>query len=400
MLPDEKALVGCCLLEPTKVLPLCAEAGITPEYLSDKSLSTIFSTIIALSDTEPYVDFAIVETALQRANKLDAVGGHKTLEDIIDSTPTATRASSYIDKVRERHQTNELRKELHSILDGQASGDELLASIESVAANRRMATGKDIEWTEANLTAVNRARDIRDGKIRGGLSTGIHSLDNLIYGLRDRELIIIGARPANGKTSLAMNIAEHVARKYGDVAIASCEMHADDLAQRMINAKAGVTTKEVELGWVTDETLDRMEKASAEVRDLPLHVWDCSGKEVSYVRAKARRLSSRVPLRVLVVDYLQLLNCSDKGKHGRVAEVTAISNQLKSLAMELEIPVIVLSQLNRSTENRSNPRPRLSDLRESGSIEQDIRVNVLYKLGEFRETPAVVNPEPSNAGMR
>ena len=245
----------------------------------------------------------------------------------------------------------------------------------------------------------------RDGKL-SGIATGLRDLDIKMGGLQPSDLIILAGRPSMGKTALATNIAYNVARAYrpevqadgttkavngGVVGFFSCEMSAEQLATRIIAERTGIPSSTIRRGGITEADFDKIRDYSIELQSLPFYVDETGGLSISQLTARARRLKRQKGLDLLVVDYIQLLQGSGKrGNDNRVQEVTEITTSLKALAKELNVPVIALSQLSRQVESRDDKRPQLSDLRESGSIEQDADVVMFV----FREEYYLANKEP------
>src|ERR1700756_1317119 len=261
-------------------------------------------------------------------------------------------------------------------------------------------------FAQALTVAVDMAAKAfqRDGKL-SGIATGLRDLDIKMGGLQPSDLIIVAGRPGMGKTALATNIAYNVARAYrggvqadgttkavngGVVGFFSCEMWAEQLAPRIIAERTGIPSSHIRRGGITESDFEKIRDYSIELQSLPFYVDETGGLSIAQLMARARRLKRQRGLDLLVVDYIQLLQGSSKRSDSRVQEVTEITTSLKALAKELNVPVIALSQLSRQVENRDDKRPQLSDLRESGSIEQDADV-VLFV---FREEYYLQNKEP------
>ncbi|HZE54578.1 MAG TPA: replicative DNA helicase [Bradyrhizobium sp.] len=261
-------------------------------------------------------------------------------------------------------------------------------------------------FAQAMKVALDMAANayLRDGKL-SGIATGLRDLDTRMGGLQRSDLIIVAGRPGMGKTALATNIAYNIAKAHrnelqadgttksvngGIVGFFSCEMSAEQLATRILAEQTGVASSTIRRGGITQSEFDKIRDYTIELEHLPLFVDETGGLSISQLTARARRLKRQKGLDVLVVDYIQLLQGSGKRSDNRVQEVTEITTSLKALAKELNIPVIALSQLSRQVENRDDKRPQLSDLRESGSIEQDADVVMFV----FREEYYLENKEP------
>ncbi|WP_035982275.1 replicative DNA helicase, partial [Bradyrhizobium sp. STM 3843] len=256
------------------------------------------------------------------------------------------------------------------------------------------------KFSQALTIAIDMAAKAfqRDGKL-SGISTGLRDLDAKMGGLQHSDLIILAGRPGMGKTSLATNIAYNVARAYvpelqpdgtnkavngGVVGFFSCEMSGEQLATRIIAERSGIPSSHIRRGGISEADFEKLRECSIELQSLPFYVDETGGISISQVMARARRLKRQKGLDLLVIDYIQLLAGSGKrGNDNRVQEITEITTSLKALAKELNVPIIALSQLSRQVENRDDKRPQLSDLRESGSIEQDADVVLFVYRGEY-----------------
>jgi replicative DNA helicase len=261
-------------------------------------------------------------------------------------------------------------------------------------------------FSQALTVAVDMAAKAfqRDGKL-SGIATGLRDLDAKMGGLQPSDLIIVAGRPGMGKTSLATNIAYNIARAYvpelqadgttkaangGSVGFFSCEMSSEQLATRILAERSGIPSSHIRRGGISELDFDKIRECSIELQSLPFYVDETGGLSIAQLMARARRLKRQKGLDLIVVDYIQLLTGSGKRSDNRVQEITEITTSLKALAKELNVPIIALSQLSRQVESRDDKRPQLSDLRESGSIEQDADV-VLFV---YREEYYLANKEP------
>jgi len=255
------------------------------------------------------------------------------------------------------------------------------------------------KFSQALAVAVDLAAKAfqRDGKL-SGISTGLRDLDTKMGGLQHSDLIIVAGRPGMGKTSLATNIAYNVAQAYvpelqadgtmkaangGVIGFFSCEMSADQLATRIVSERTGISSSHIRRGGITENDFEKIRHVSIELQSLPFYVDATGGLSIAQLMARARRLKRQKGLDLLVIDYIQLLSGSGKRSDNRVQEITEITTSLKALAKELNVPVIALSQLSRQVESRDDKRPQLSDLRESGSIEQDADVVLFVYREEY-----------------
>ena len=262
------------------------------------------------------------------------------------------------------------------------------------------------KFSQALTTAIDMAANAykRDGKL-SGISTGLRDLDIKMGGLQQSDLIIVAGRPGMGKTALSTNIAYNVAKAYrgdlqadgttkavngGIVGFFSCEMSAEQLATRIIAERTGIPSSTIRRGGITESDFEKIRDYSIELQSLPFYIDETGGLSIAQLTARARRLKRQKGLDLIVVDYIQLLQGSSKKSDSRVQEITEITTSLKALAKELNVPVIALSQLSRQVESRDDKRPQLSDLRESGSIEQDADVVIFV----YREEYYLANKEP------
>jgi replicative DNA helicase len=289
----------------------------------------------------------------------------------------------YADIVKDRQLLREIILATTDILndayDQQGLTSEKLDSAEQkiFAITNKNITGSAVALNEL-VTQAFTLIEQREGKHVTGLETGYFELDEMTCGLQKGEMIIIAGRPSMGKTSLALNMAEHMGMACKtSVAIFSLEMGKQQLAERFLCSRSQIESQLVRKGMLGTEHYEQLVKACGELSDTPIYVDDTAGLTPLMLRAKARRLKSQHDIQCVIIDYLQLMNIGTGRVESRQQEITAISRYLKALARELDVPVIVLSQLNRAAENREGHRPRMSDLRESGSIEQDADVVML-----------------------
>jgi replicative DNA helicase len=335
---------------------------------------------------------------LKDRNLLEAAGGVAYLASLPDAVPSAANLAYYADIVREKHllrrmiqtctgavaRVHESEGEVEALLD-EIERDVLQLSEERVESNVR--TIKDLV-----RTAISTIEEFhqRQGMLTG-LSTGFADFDKLTTGLHGGEMIVIAARPSMGKTSLAMNIAEHAAIDQRlPVGVFSLEMTAESLVLRMLCSRSRVNLRSIREGFLAERDFPKLTGTAGKLAGAPLFIEDTSNLSILQLRAKARRMYLQYGVKLFVVDYLQLLHSTARRAENRQQEIADISNGIKALAKELNVPVIVLSQLNREVEKEKNRKPRLSDLRESGAIEQDADlVALLYRpnSGDDDEAP-------------
>jgi replicative DNA helicase len=393
-LDAEKGVLSSILLSPRETLITAVEKGITAEHFHHPAHGTIFAALEELSKANSPIDLITVTQALSDRNQLDQIGGASLLVDLQTFLPTATNADYYIDIIREKH----LLRRMISVCTASAARcyeeqgdvkaliDDVEKQVFTVAEDRVRGELPDIKQH------VNDAIDTIDmlyknrGKVTG-LPTGYKQLDNMTNGLHPSEMIVIAARPSMGKTAFAMNIAEHVAVDQATpVAVFSLEMSAQQLVTRLLCSRARVNLRNIQNGMMSSSDQKSLVKVSTELGHSKMIIDDTAGLSINELRAKSRRLRDKHGLGLIVIDYLQLLRSpSKRGQENRQIEIAEISNGIKALAKELSIPIIVLAQLNRKSEERGRDgKPRISDLRESGSIEQDADVvGLLYRSAYY-----------------
>ena len=384
-LEAEEYLLSCCLLDGADVISRCLEARIRPESFYDPKHGIIYARLLELYNRQAPIDVSVVAEELKTARQLDEIGGYAFLSQVSSRIPTTAQASYFIEKVREQALLREIIRSATGAVEdcyGFTGGiDEFVDQIEtkifSVTQNRVSESAKQMREPTREAMNVITKMMMKKGELTG-ISSGFKDLDQMMWGFQKTEMIILAARPSMGKTSLALNFAEAAALpKKGPpagVLIFSLEMGASQLALRMLCSRARVNMKLLRDGLLSKngEEQNRLLEAADEFSKAPIFIDDSSAISIMQLRAKARRIHSRHPLGFVMVDYLQLLSPTDP-RVPREQQVAEASRGLKALAKELDVPVLVLSQLNRSSE-KDNRTPKLSDLRESGSIEQDADV--------------------------
>lgn len=389
----EKGVLSSILLSPRETLITAVEKGITAEHFHHPAHGTIFTALEELSKANSPIDLITVTQALSDRNQLDQIGGASILVDLQTFLPTATNADYYIDIIREKH----LLRRMIAVCTASAARcyeeqgdvkaliDDVEKQVFTVAEDRVRGDLPEIkDHVNAALDAIELLYKNR-GQVTG-VPTGYKQLDNMTNGLHPSEMIVIAARPSMGKTALAMNIAEHVAvDKQIPVAVFSLEMSSQQLATRLLCSRARVNLHHIRNGIMPKNAQQELFKAVTEYSASKMVIDDTAGLSINELRAKSRRLMDKHGLGLIVIDYLQLLKSpSKRGQENRQIEIAEISNGIKALAKELTIPIIVLAQLNRKSEDRGDGKPRISDLRESGSIEQDADVvGLLYRSAYY-----------------
>lgn len=373
----EMSLLGAILLDEEVLTDVTDKVHAADFY--DHKNATVFAAMLRLYERHSPVDLLTLTDELNRKSELDTVGGASYLTELTNYVPTAVHASAYADLVAGSAVRRRLIKTGTTIaelgFDAEQEVADLLQKAEADLYTVSNASQKsDLVSIESILTeSFDRMEELhRDkGKLRG-IKTGFRDLDNLTAGLQKADLIVLAARPSMGKSTLAQNIAYNVAAKENKaVLFFSLEMSNEQLVDRMLSEAAGVDSWNIRTGNLTDDDFAKISEAMGEMAEAPIYFDDTPGLSVLEMRTKARRQAHKTPLGLIVVDYLQLMSGSRNYGENRVLEVSEISRGLKLVARELDVPVLALSQLSRTVESRSPQIPMLSDLRDSGSIEQD-----------------------------
>lgn len=377
----EQSVLGAILIDHENALPKVIEL-IHPHDFYRGAHRAIFDAMLRLFDEGLPVDLVTLTDKLRAMGRLEEAGGQSYIFSLAAQMPTAANVTYHSDIVRDYSHLRKLISAGSDIVslayeDG-ADPQEVLGKAEDALFT--IASGSNSKGFTPIRNAVKDAFEkmerLYDKKADiTGLATGLQDLDEITAGLQNSDLIVVGARPSMGKTALGMNIAEYVAIELGlSVAIFSIEMSQVALAERMICARARVDSNRVRKGQIAKDEWGPLTKAAGEISAAPLFVDDSSTLNITELRARARRLKAEHGIGLIVVDYLQLLGGRPIRYENRVQEVSDVSRSLKAIAKELDVPVVALSQLNRQLESRTDKRPNLSDLRESGAIEQDADV--------------------------
>ncbi|MDB6121901.1 MAG: dnaB [Pedosphaera sp.] len=385
----EQGVLGCILLSPNDCIGECVEkfkAG--AEVFYDLRHQVVFETVVEMYDKREAIDLITLQQNLKDKARLEEVGGLAYISTLPDTVPSAANLSYYLEIVQEKYV---LRKMIHTCTDVvnrvygcEGEVDSLLDEVERdiLRISETRAEGNTGKIKDLVKKAISTIEDYhqRQGMLTG-IGTGFADFDKMTSGLHGGEMIVLAARPSMGKTSLAMNVAEHVAVDLKlPVGVFSLEMTSESLVMRMLCSRSRVNLRNVREGFLAERDFPKLTNAAGKLANAPLFIDDSSGLSVLQMRAKARRMSQQFGIKLFVIDYLQLLHSTARRAENRQQEIADISSGIKSLAKELDVPVIVLSQLNRELEKDKDRKPRLSDLRESGSIEQDADlVCLLYK---------------------
>lgn len=372
----EQSVLGAMLIEKDAILR--ASEILDPAAFYRDAHRKIFEAILSLNERSEAVDVVTVTEELRRRNQLEEAGGVAYLTTLANLVPTAANVEFYARIVEEKGVLRRLIQASSEIArrayEGQEEIEDLLDGAEHLIFNlvQRRQRGY-VALKEVLVETYERLAGLfaQQGQITG-LPTGFKDFDRLTSGLHPSELLIIAARPAQGKTAFCLNIACNVAlhQKVG-VGIFSLEMSREQLAMRMLSAEANIDGQRLRSGDLKDREWNKLNEAFARLNEAPILIDDTPNIHLMDLRAKARRMKSEHQVGLIIVDYLQLINHSRSRIENRQQEISEISRSLKSLARELQVPVIALSQLSRAVEQRQDKRPMLSDLRESGSLEQD-----------------------------
>lgn len=390
----EQSVLGAVFISPDSLIYLADE--LVPDDFYKPANKIVFKTMLSLLEKGEPIDATTMVSALTNQGQIKEIGGLNYVVELVNSTPTSKNVEHYAKLVKEkatlRKMIADLSDSLSSAYQGDVSIDDIIAKTEKSMldiSNQNTGTGfrnvADILDTHMQMVET---RSQTDGVVTG-LSTGFVGLDNITTGLHEDNLIILAARPAMGKTALALNIAQYIAvKEKKPVAIFSLEMGAESLIERMLASEGMVEGYHLKTGNLSVEEWSRLVHAQGNLYDAPIFVDDTAGIRISEIRSKARKLAQEMGgLGVIIIDYLQLITGS-KGEN-RQQVVSEISRELKILAKDLKVPVIALSQLSRAVEQRQDKRPMLADLRESGSIEQDADiVAFLYRDAYYQKEQA------------
>ena len=414
-LEAEQGVLGCMLIAPNEAIGVCVEkfksrrddsaapspsrrdappaspyAGAAAAFY-DLRHQSLYETLVAMYDAKEAIDLITARQRLKDKGLLEAIGGVAYLTALVDATPSPANLPFYADIVVEKHLLRRMIQTCSSVI-GRIYDEEQQGDVESLLDEVEKEVLHISEEREETVSLVMKdlvhkaIAQIEDMHSRQGQTTGISSgftdLDKMTTGFHGGEMIVIAARPSVGKTSLAMNIAEHVALDLQlPVGVFSLEMSAESLVLRMLCSRARINLRKLRDGILSQQNFGQLTFAAGKMASAPLFIDDTASLSILQLRAKARRMHQQQGIKLFVIDYLQLLRSTAKRAENRQQEIADISSGIKALAKELKVPIIVLAQLNRELEKRgSGEKPKLSDLRESGSIEQDADlVGLLYK---------------------
>jgi replicative DNA helicase len=399
----EQGVIGCCLLDPKATVgELQSRIKNVSQVFYHLPHATIFEQLSEMLERSEEIDLITLQQRLRDKKQLDSVGGLTYLASLQDAVPSAANLNYYFDIVWEKFL---LRRTIRIAQETISEAYEVETEVEKFLDETErkvmesLAIRNEVNTSDNIIQIVRRSLDNiealyesgQSGKMLG-IPTGFHDLDRMTLGLMGSDMIVLAARPSIGKTSFAMNIVEHVAiNEKIPVGVFSLEMSATSLVTRMICSRARVNIRSLrERGLLSERDFTRITEAATAISKSPIFIDETSGLSIMQLRSKARRMVQNNGIRLFVIDYMQLLHSNNRRCENRQQEVADISGGIKGLAKELNVPVIVIAQLNRDLDRREGGKPRLSDLRESGAIEQDADlVGILYRTDD-------PDTEPSN----
>jgi replicative DNA helicase len=398
-LDAERAVLGGIMLDPDALERL--EGNLLPEHFYVEAHRLIFSAMLELADAGQPVDALTIKDYLEQRDNLSRCGGEEYLGDIIESVPNAANITHYAHIVRERAVLREMLSVCNLVgQDIYSQPDLQVGEHLDLAEQRILAIAENFQRSRPSFARIRElmVRTYKQLEVRyaeqkpiTGIPTGFKDLDEMTSGLQRSDLIVIAGRPSMGKTAFAMNLARNAAFESEGkepVALFSLEMSSDQIAMRWLAAEARVNMKHLRTGRFSADDWRKLATASGALAESPIHVDDTPAISVLGIRSKCRRLKHELGgLGLVVIDYLQLMS-GRRDAERRDLEISEITRSLKGLAKELDVPVVVLSQLNRSLESRADKRPMMSDLRESGAIEQDADVIMfIYRDEVYDQKP-------------
>jgi replicative DNA helicase len=391
----EQSVLGSLLIDPDAIIKVAS--FLQPEDFYRESHQVIYTSILSLHERRLPADLVTLVDDLERQEQLDFVGGASYLTSLINLVPTSIHVEHY-GRIVER--TALMRRLISAAgqiaalaYEDREEADEVIDEAERILfeVSQRRISKSLLPISEVLRRYYERVEfmvEHRDETL--GVLTGFTDLDRLLGGLQPSDLIIIAARPGVGKTSLAITMAKNAALKYhAVVAMFTLEMSGEQLVQRMISSQTGIDSQRLRLGRIEDREWDQFTRVSSELSETAIFIDDTPSPSPMEIRTKARRLAAEFDLDLIIIDYLQLMQSGERRNENRVQEISYISRSLKALARELNVPVIALSQLSRAVESRQDRRPVLSDLRESGSIEQDADIVMfIYRDDLYKDDTA------------
>jgi replicative DNA helicase len=397
----EASLLGAILIDADALVKIADIVGLNDFY--DDRHKHIYEAVIALYERRSPIDVLTLSDQLKTAGFLDMIGGPSYLTELTNFVPTATHVEQYADIVAQKAMRRRLIRTSQELTTlGFDESKQLKELIEEAESRLFDVSKQHVKQSVVSIETIladsfDRLDELHKdkGKIRG-IPTGFRDLDNVLAGLQRSDLFILAARPSMGKTAFVLNLAHNIAIQAKEpVLFFSLEMSKEQLVDRLLSMESGVDAWALRTGNLTDQDFEKIGQAMGTLSEAKISIDDTPGVSVSDMRTKARREAHQNGLGLIIVDYLQLMSGGAKfaGSDNRVQEISEISRGLKSIARELNVPVIALSQLSRTVENRTPQIPQLADLRESGSIEQDADVVAFIYREDY------YNPETENKGI-
>ncbi len=384
----EEAVLGSILIDPDAIIRVAAM--LKPEDFYREKHGWIYETALILHERREPIDFLTVCDELERRGQLEEVGGAAFITTLINVVPTSIHAEHYariVERTATRRRLIEAAGQIAALAYQEAEDvDEVVDRAEQVlfGVSERRISRELVPIKQVLSEYYDRIEYLtrHQGEMIG-IPTGFTDIDKLLGGLQRSDLVILAARPSVGKTSLALSFAHNSAKKYGQrVAFFSLEMSDEQVVQRLISAETGINAQRLRRGDIEQDEWGRFIKATSDLAETHIYIDDTPSISALELRTKARRLHAEIGIDLIVVDYLQLMR-GDFRSENRVQEISSISRALKALARELNVPVLALSQLSRGVESRTDKRPILSDLRESGALEQDADVVIFIYRDEM-----------------
>lgn len=407
-LEAEMALLGSMLLDPRVLSDVTSLVTSAADFYAE-SHAAIFQALHDVYDKIPDADMVQILDALRDAGKLELSGGADYLSKLANETPSAAGAVRYAktvaDKARLRRLIEAADRMIYDALNAGEFGIEGAGEVIDAAESAVFEIAQENQRADPQALSELLARELEriqaaEGVGISGVPSGFTDLDKLLSGMQNGEMIILAARPSMGKTAMALNLAEQIARggrtpdepargPHIPVGVFSLEMSKSAIVQRLLSAFSQIDSHRIRTGHLNASEMSSLKTHAEGLQETPLYIDDTPGLSVLQLRARARRMAAQHGIRAIFIDYLQLLSSPGASRESRQVEVSAISRGIKALARELNVPIVCLSQLNRASEQREGNRPRMSDLRESGSIEQDADVVMLIHRPEMFVAPEV-----------
>ncbi|MGT2912007.1 replicative DNA helicase [Streptococcus cameli] len=397
----EQSVLGAIFIDENKLL--FVREHIESDDFFKYAHQLIFKAMIALSERNEAIDATTMRNHLDNQGDLENIGGLGYLAEIINSVPTSANAEYYAKIVAEKSNLRKvierLTESVNKAYEGAEDSDAIIAAAEKALIDVSEGTTRSGFRKIDDVLNINfellEERSQQTSSITG-IASGYPALDHMTTGFHEEELIILAARPAVGKTAFALNVAQNIATKLGKtVAIFSLEMGAESLVDRMLASEGVINSRSIRTGQLSDDEWQKLMIAQSNLARSSIYIDDTPGIRITEIRSRARKLAQETGnLGLVLIDYLQLI--TGNGRESRQQEVSEISRQLKVLAKELKVPVIALSQLSRSIEQRADKRPMLSDLRESGSIEQDADIVAFLHRDDYYHNEEEEGALPNN----